>query len=85
VTEIVSYVLIYDLTLGEAGQELFLDYQPLTGSNNALSPANLLYFNSNNLLAGVCQFSFTTGFSFALDPTSLTLSRPTPTASFTSI
>jgi hypothetical protein len=59
VYEIVSYILIYDLTLGEATQELFLDYQPITGSNNALTAPNLLYFNFNNLLAGVSQFKFT--------------------------
>ena len=76
VTEIVAYMLFYDITLGEASQELFLDYQPITGTNNAIDPVNLIYYNPTNLLVGATSFNFTSGFSFNIEPSTLVLTSP---------
>lgn len=77
-------MLFYDITLGEATQELFLDYTPITATNNVRDPVNLIYFNSTNMLVGATSFNFTSGFSFEMDPRTLTLTIPS-TASFSRI
>ena len=76
VTYIVAYILIFDITLGEQTQTLFLDYQPLIGFNNTLNSFSLVFFDKTNILVGIGQFSFTSGFSFNLIMDNLTLTVP---------
>ena len=66
---------------------MFLDYQPLTGINNTLNANSLVFFDKTNILVGVGQFSFTSGFSFNLITDNLTLTVPSSGsgANFTSI
>lgn len=55
---------------------MFLDYQPLVGVNNTLNAYNLVYYSKTNLLIGIGQFNFNSGFSFDLIPDNLTLTIP---------
>lgn len=70
-------MLFYDITLGEATQDLFLDYTPITATNNIRNPVNLLFFSSVNLLVGASSFHYTNGFSYNIEPTTLDLTVPT--------
>lgn len=63
----------------------FADFENIVGTNNVVGPVSLLYFNHVNLLVGVSQFTYTSGLSYNIEPSTLTFTIPTPGSSFTSI
>lgn len=62
--EITSYILVYDITLGEAAQEVFLDNFQIAGTNNALTAFSVEYFAAENMIVGVSSLDYQTGLSF---------------------
>ncbi len=87
VTEITAYIVVYDITVGESSQEVFVDYLFMTGVNNVLTKPNLVVILPTNVFIGVSCLNYTSGFSFdlAINSTDITLTRPTTSASFSLI